>query len=188
MRSTARLGGAAMAASAIAVMISMPGQEASAQATPGAAPYTRARPVLVVSSRGDFHAAKVREAVAFWNRELAAMGTSFRLGAVSQVASRSGGSGNSDSERRPHSIVVVFPGGASIPHAYRGRGGNYDPLLVVNRDDILVIIHELGHTIGVRHNTVPGSLMHAGRPESRTLTAEDKARILALYPRRQAAR
>lgn len=187
MRSIRTSGVAAIAVLAIAAMISTPGQQALAQTASSAAPYTKTRPVFVVSSRGDYHVAKVREAVAFWNRELAAMGVSFRLGSVSQVASRSGGSYSLDSERRPNSIVVMFPGSASVSHAYRGRDGTNDALAIVNRDDTLVVIHELGHLIGLRHNTVQGSLMHAGMPQSRRLTAEDKARILALYSR-QAAR
>ena len=67
-----------------------------ARAEPGAAaraggygfPLTKPPAVVEVTQRGDARVALVREAVAHWNRVLAGIGSSFRLGPVSI---RSGG-------------------------------------------------------------------------------------------------
>src|SRR6266853_6641092 len=78
--------GASVAVLAFVCVLSMPAHEAWAQQT---APWTSA-PHVVVVSPNSAQVAKVRAAVAFWNRELAALGISFRLGSVSQDARQYG--------------------------------------------------------------------------------------------------
>jgi hypothetical protein len=161
-------------------MLSMPGHDASAQQT---APWTSAPPVVVVSPNGA-QVAKVRAAVAFWNRELAALGTSFRLGSVSQVARRPKEGNFLESERRPGTIVVVFSdGGGYGGHAYR-RTATAGPIVHMRNNNSLTVAHELGHTIGIPHSAGSDSVMRPGT-HTLVLSGDDKARLLALYsPRR----
>jgi hypothetical protein len=180
--------GVATGVLALVCMLSMTASEASAQPSGGGlAPWTHAPSVLVVSYQsGDLHLAKTRAAVAFWNRELAAMGTPFRLGSVTQVASQSGWS---DYAHRRGSIVVVFStggGGISNAHALPNNQGGVVHLRI---GDGLILTHELGHAIGLGHSTNRESVMFGpvGFGGLR-LTADDKAKILAMYPSRQARR
>jgi hypothetical protein len=179
MRRKPTSGGMATSVLAFVCMLSMPGHEASAQQT---APWTSAPSVVVVTPNGA-QVAKVRAAVAFWNRELAALGTSFRLGSVSQVA-RLPDSNFLQSERRPGSIVVVFTNrGQHGGHAYR-RTATAGPLVDMRSDNSLTVAHELGHTIGIPHSAGSDSVMRPGQ-HTLVLSSEDKARLLALYPGRR---
>lgn len=173
---------------ALVCMLSITAPEAAAQPSGGRlAPWTHPPSVLVVSYQsGDLHVAKTRAAVAFWNRELAAMDTLFRLGSVTRVASQSGWS---DYAHRPGSIVVVFStggGGLSNAHALPNNQGGVVHLRI---GDGLILTHELGHAIGLGHSPNPESVMfgRVGFGGVR-LTADDKAKILAMYPSRQARR
>jgi hypothetical protein len=190
MRNPARSSGATMVCLAFAIVTSVLGSEAVAQIPQnGPHPYQKIRPILVVTSRGEYHMAKVRDSVAFWNRELAALGVSMRLGSVSRIESQAGGANDVFKERRPHSITVVFPEGAYRSRIFRGEDGNFNPVIAVNRDNNLVITHSLGHALGLRHNATPGSLMHfAGPAKSNLLAAEDKARLRELYSHHVASR
>jgi hypothetical protein len=87
---------------------------------------TKTPAVVVVTQHADARVALVREAVAHWNRVLAGMGSSFRLGPVSI---RSGGAEAAE----PGKIVVVLSDGVFISHADRLPGGQ--GALVMIRSD-----------------------------------------------------
>jgi hypothetical protein len=171
--------GASTTVRTLVCMLSMPGHEARAQQ---GAPWTSPPHIVVVSPNGA-QVAKVRAAVAFWNRELAALGISFRLGSVSQDA-RQYGSNSLESERQPGRIVVLFANRTQRGgHAYR-RTPTAGPLVYMRGDDSITVAHELGHTIGIPHSAGSDSVMRPGW-HTLTLSGDDKARLLALYsPRR----
>ena len=152
--------------------------------------------VVVVAHSADARVALVREAVAHWNRVLAGIGSSFRLGPISI---RSGGAEAAE----PGKIVVVLSDGVFISHADRLPGG--EGALVMIRSDRVpplsqpnvarnVIVHELGHAIALGHNSDPAKLM-CGRPapcrpglfasstpQTFPLSSADRANLRAMYP------
>ncbi len=180
--------------------------------------------ITVVSAEGDPRIEAVREAVAFWNRTFADLGTPFRLGNIALVTG-SVPDGEIQSlgdqvlhhiwsptvpetlERLPGDLLIVLSDARFISYtAYRGdrvivaiKNGDTFPL---NLPNVLrnVIAHELGHGVGLEHNSDPALLM-CGRPaacrpdafESATprffpLSAEERTRLLMLYPKNWAAR
>ena len=172
----------------------------------------------VVGVADDPRQALLRDAVAFWNQTLGELRSGFRLGAVA----RQEGSVPDDlivalSESTlkgmkrpfpeqlgsiPSDIVVALSDAHFISfsmHWSIGKGlvaiqsGLAYPLILPNvaRN---VIAHELGHAIGLGHNSDPTMLM-CGRPascrptefQSATkhyfpLTSDEKALLLPLYP------
>jgi hypothetical protein len=153
--------------------------------------------VVVVAHRADARVALVREAVAHWNRVLSEIGSSFRLGPVSI---RSSGAEAAE----PGEIVVVLSDGVFISHVDRLPGGQ-GALVMIRSDRVPplsrpnvarnVIAHELGHAIGLGHNSDPAMMM-CGRPApcrppvftSATpryfpLSGADRTNLLAKYPR-----
>jgi len=186
-----------------ALCVLAPGQvQAQAQAVPGqgregVALTKTPEVVVVVAHSADARVALVREAVAHWNRVLAGMGSSFRLGPVSI---RSGGAEAAE----PGKIVVVLSDGVFISHVNRLPGGQ-GALVMIRSDRVPplsrpnvarnVIAHELGHAIGLGHNSDPAMMM-CGRPApcrpplftSATpryfpLSGADRTNLLAKYPR-----
>jgi hypothetical protein len=178
-----------------ALCVLAPGQ-AHAQPRDGVA-LTKKPAVVVVAQRGDARVALVREAVAHWNHVLAGIGSSFRLGPVSI---RSGGAEAAE----PGKIVVVLSDGVFISHVDRLPGGQ-GALVMIRSDRVPplsrpnvarnVIAHELGHAIGLGHNTDPAMMM-CGRPApcrpplftSATpryfpLSGAERTNLLARYPR-----
>jgi hypothetical protein len=174
--------------------------------------------IAVVGAADDPRQALVRDAVAFWNQTLGELRSGFRLGAVA----RQEGSVPDDlivalSESTLKGVKRPFPEPlGSIPgdivvalsdadfisfsmHWSIGKGlvaiksGRTYPLTLPNvaRN---VVAHELGHAIGLAHNSDPTMLM-CGRPapcrpmefQSATehyfpLTGDEKALLLQLYP------
>ncbi len=151
------------------------------------------RPAVVIDgAAGDARVPLVHAAVAHWNQILAGIGSGFRLGPVSVGGSAGIGK-----------IQVVLSDGEFISNARRfaeGRGAvvmirntNGPPMSLPNVPRN-VIAHELGHAIGVGHNSDPALLM-CGRPApcrpdlfaSSTaryfpLSGQEKAKLLSMYP------
>jgi hypothetical protein len=150
---------------------------------------------VVVGRADDARVALVRAGVAHWNQVLAGIGSGFRLGRVSL--------GRANPAGDVGKIVVVLSDAEFISHVRRlpdGQGAvamirntNGPPMSLPNvaRN---VIAHELGHAIGLGHNSDPAMLM-CGRPApcrpgifaSSTpkyfpLSAADRASLLRMYP------
>lgn len=175
-------------------LVSTYSAEAQPRGVDGVALTKVPRILISVGRSGDARVPLVHAAVSHWNGLLAGMGSGFRLGPVSMGGSVSG---------QPGAIVVVLSDGDFVSHVRRlpgGQGaiamirsGNVPPLTLPNvaRN---VIAHELGHAIGLGHNSDPAMLM-CGRPApcrpplfaSQTpryfpLSAGDRSRLLAMYP------
>lgn len=169
----------------------------------GAAHWTKIPSITVVAEAGDPRGEAAREAVAFWNRTFAELGTPFRLGDITWA---NGSVPDSDIESIPGDLVIVLSTANFISYtARRGdrivigiKNGSTPPLSLPNvvRN---VIAHELGHAIGLGHEDDPKLLM-CGRParcrpdafESATprmfpLSEEDRSRLRTLYPKNWAA-
>src|SRR5215813_2710107 len=151
-------------------------------------------PRILITGSSDARVPLVHEAVAHWNSLLAGMGSGFRLGPVSMGGSASG---------QPGAIVVVLSDAEFISHVNRLPGGQGAIVMIRNMNspptslpNVMrnVIAHELGHAIGLGHNSNPALLM-CGRPapcrpalfESQTpkyfpLSGAERSRLLAMYP------
>jgi hypothetical protein len=149
---------------------------------------------LISGQSGDARVPLVHAAAAHWNSLLAGMGSGFRLGPVSLGG---GGSG------QPGAIVVVLSDGEFVSHVNRLPGGQGAVAMIRNTNspptslpNVMrnVIAHELGHAIGIGHNSNPAMLM-CGRPApcrpalfaSQTphyfpLSGAERSKLLAMYP------
>src|SRR5215470_2578532 len=182
----------AFAAAALSLLLAYPAQ---AQRGGGyGVPLPKVPRVLIAGQSGDARVPLVRAAVAHWNGILAGIGSGFRLGPVSFGGSAAGQSG---------AIVVVLSDGDFISHVNRLPGGDGAVALIRNANGPPlslpnvarnVIAHELGHAIGIGHNSDPALLM-CGRPApcrpplfaSQTaryfpLSGAERSRLLAMYP------
>jgi hypothetical protein len=151
--------------------------------------WTKIPSVTIVSQGNDDRERLVHEAVGYWNRTFAEIGSKFRLGAVTQIAgaiptselamlsasalNRRGPPDFPASVRGvPGNIVVALSDGDFISFCSRSldlrkaivgiRSAQVYPLTLPNvaRN---VIAHELGHAIGLGHNADATKLM-CGRP------------------------
>lgn len=179
--------------------------------------------VVMSASADDPRVSLVDEAVSFWNRTLEEIGSGFRLGSVAHLVRPPP---EDALQSLSESVLGGADRAADIPPALRGlpgdltvvlgesdfvsftgpfdaagkcvvgiRGLSIPPLTLPNvaRN---VIMHELGHAIGLGHNSDPTTLM-CGRPASCRpnlfrsdeprvfpLTDEEKRHLLKMYPAR----
>jgi hypothetical protein len=185
--------------------------------------WRHAPKITVVSAAGDSRLRAVDEAIAFWNRTLAEIGSGFRLGSSMRLvrpipedalrllsAEVLGGRGRSADtppalRNLPGDITIVLAQSVFVsftgPFDENGkrvvgiRGTSSAPMNLPNVPRN-VIAHELGHAIGLGHNSDPTTLMcgrpapcrpdlfRSDQPHMFPLTADEKHRPLAMYPPR----
>jgi len=151
--------------------------------------WTKVPTVVLVAPEHDPRLPATREAIEFWNRTFAEIGTPFQLGPVmqttdaipvdylqtlsAQVLSRVGYPDFPESiQRLPGDLIVMLSEGDFISFAARSPSGGkvlvgikshrLYPLTLPNVTHNL-IAHELGHAICLGHNADPTMLM-CGRP------------------------
>jgi putative ABC transport system substrate-binding protein len=173
--------------------------------------------ITVVSGAGDPRLQLANDAIAFWNDTLAALGTPFRLGALTQVV----GSIPVEDLVMISPLVTDLPG---LPESLKRIEGNIVVALsdrefisftarrpALNKAVVAIkdyhsfpltlpnvarnlIAHELGHAIGLRHNSDPTTLMcgrpaqcrpdlfRSDQPRMFPLTDDEKRQLLMMYP------
>ena len=177
--------------------------------------------IAVIGPAGDPRLPAADEAVAFWNRTFAELGSGFRLGAVSRMVrpipeeavrqlSTSVLSGRGFAAEFPAAlsdlpgdITIILAASEFVSFAspfndnskkvIAIRGANIPPMSFPNVPRN-VIAHELGHAIGVRHNSDPAMLMcgrpadcrpglfKSDQPRMFPLSAGEKRFLLSMYP------
>jgi hypothetical protein len=204
------------------VLTPLPGLTPGQPAPPGLRSWSKTPSVVVVTSKtNDPRVPLASDAVSFWNQQLAEIGSPFRIGAVRQTMgsipeamlrelSQTVINGGIPVEAQdltrdyPDDIVMFMAQGSFVSYmaGYVGRGHS---MIAIRGENTFpcslpnvcrnVIAHELGHAIGLLHNSDPAMLM-CGRPATCTpelfaspmamyfpLSDAEKARLLQLYPR-----
>jgi hypothetical protein len=181
----------------------------------------RHTPSITASPAGDSRLRPVDEAVSFWNRTLEEIGSGFRLGPVTRTgrsmpeealqalstATLSGAGGPSEVPQTlrdlPGDITIFLADSGFVsfsrtvgPNSKRVvgiRGTSFPPMNLPNVP-LNVIAHELGHAIGLGHNSDPTTLMcgrpapcrpalfRSDHPRMFPLTDDEKRRLLVMYP------